>query len=177
MAYIYIHTCPNGKKYIGTTQLSDPKNRWDSGWGYKNNTHFWNAIQKYGWNNISHQVIEVDTVEDMWYGEKYLIAYYNTTNPENGYNHSLGGEKSCFGCHWNMSDESKKKISDSKKGEKNPMFGKHSVMFGKHTKYYGGGTKKGTVLKKHKWLRPDGVIVEMGAGQVHRFHSDWVLVK
>ena len=180
MAYIYIHTCPNGKKYIGTTQLSDPKDRWDSGWGYKKNTHFWNAIQKYGWDNIIHQVIEVDTVEDMWYGEKYLIAYYDTTNPENGYNKSIGGEHSSFGCHFHMSKESIKKISESKKGEKNPNFGKKGVLnhrFGIHTPYYGGGMKKGTIIKKHKWLSPNGDILVMGMGQAHRFHPDWILVE
>lgn len=176
MKYIYIHTCPNGKKYVGTTQKK-PEKRWDNGNGYKRNKHFYSAIQKYGWENIQHQVIEVDTNEDMWYGEKYLIAYFNTTDREFGYNNSTGGEKSSYGSHWKMSDESIKKMSLSKVGDKNPCFGKHSWNFGKHTPYYGGGTKKGTVLKKHKWLKPDGSICVMGAGQVKRFHSDWILIE
>ena len=174
---VYIHICPNGKRYVGITQKEDPKERWDSGWGYQSNVHFFNAIKKYGWNNIEHQVFKVDTKEEMFYLEKYLISYYNTTNPIYGYNHSSGGEISNFGCHWFHTDESKKKISDSKKGDKNPMYGKHSWNYGRHTPYYGGGLKKGTKLKKHTWKTPDGNIVIMGAGQVHRFHPDWILIK
>ena len=43
---VYIHICPNGKRYVGITQKEDPKERWDSGWGYQNNVHFFNAIKK-----------------------------------------------------------------------------------------------------------------------------------
>lgn len=177
MPYIYIHTSPTGKKYIGTTQQKDPKMRWDSGWGYKNNRHFFSAIKKYGWNNFIHQLIEVDTKEDMWYGEKYLIRYYNTTDPQKGYNLSSGGEKSSFGCKFKLSDDVKNKISISMMGDKNPMYGKHSWNKGLKTPYRGGGCKKGTVLKKHFWITPDGEIKEMGAGQVHRFHPEWILIK
>ena len=46
-----------------------------------------------------------------------------------------------------------------------------------YTPYYGGGSKKGTKLKKHTWKTPDGNIIIMGAGQVHRFHPDWILIK
>ena len=37
--YVYIHTCPNGKKYVGLT-TTDPKDRWRKGEGYKSNKHF-----------------------------------------------------------------------------------------------------------------------------------------
>lgn len=113
--YVYIHTCPNGKKYIGLT-TAEPKKRWASGWGYKNNSHFTRAIQKYGWNNIEHQVFEVDTENEMYYLEKYLIAYYQTNKNEFGYNKSSGGEVSSAGCH--RSEEVRKKISESQKGRR-----------------------------------------------------------
>lgn len=174
---VYIHICPNGKRYVGITQKEDPKERWDSGWGYQSNVHFFNAIKKYGWNNIEHQVFKVDTKEEMFYLEKYLIRYYNTTNPNYGYNHSSGGEVSNFGCHWFHTDETKKKLSESKKGNKNPNYGKHTWNYGKHTPYYGGGLKKGMKIKKHTWKTPDGNIVIMGTGQAHRFHPDWILIK
>ena len=105
---VYIHICPNDKRYVGITQKEDPKERWDSGWGYQSNAHFFNAIKKYGWNNIKHQVFKVDTKEEMFYLEKYLIRYYNTTNPNYGYNHSSGGEVSNFGCHWFHTEEQMK---------------------------------------------------------------------
>lgn len=127
--YVYIHTCPNGKKYVGLT-TTEPKKRWGSnGIKYKSNKHFYSAIQKYGWNNIDHRVFEVDTLKEMDYLEKYLIAFYNTIDPLYGYNISQGGDHTVLGLHWRvinrkgspnkgkpMSDEQKKKISNSLKG-------------------------------------------------------------
>ena len=48
-----------------------------------------------------------------------LIREWNTTNPNKGYNNSLGGES------WNCSEETKKKMSEATIGENNPMYGKH----------------------------------------------------
>lgn len=53
--YIYIHTCPNMKCYVGMS--ISPKNRWNNGEGYKNNKEFYKDIQKYGWNNIEHEIL------------------------------------------------------------------------------------------------------------------------
>ena len=111
--YVYIHTCPNEKKYVGIT-IRRPEYRWRKGNGYKSNKHFYRAIQKYGWDNIDHQVIEVDTENEMYYLEKYLIAYYQTNKNEFGYNKSSGGEVSSAGCH--RLEEVRKKISESQKG-------------------------------------------------------------
>ena len=113
--YVYIHTCPNGKKYVGIT-IRIPEYRWRKGEGYKSNKHFYSAIQKYGWNNIEHQVFEVDTKEEMFFLEKYFISYYRTNNPDFGYNNSIGGEKSSEGCHFRCSEDKKIKISNSLKG-------------------------------------------------------------
>ena len=114
--YVYIHTCPNGKKYVGLT-TTDPKDRWRKGEGYKSNKHFYSAIQKYKWDNIDHQVFEVNTKEEMFFLEKYFIAYYQTNNPDFGYNNSIGGEKSSAGCHFRCSEDKKIKISNSLKGK------------------------------------------------------------
>ena len=112
--YVYIHTCPNGKKYVGLT-TTEPKKRWGSnGVRYKSNKHFYSAIQKYGWDNIEHQVIEIDTMSEMYYLEKYLISYYHSNKKEFGYNKSIGGEKSGAGCH--LSIETRHKLSEAKKG-------------------------------------------------------------
>lgn len=56
MYTVYMHTCPNGKVYIGITNRS-PLSRWNNGNGYKNNAHFFNAILKYGWSNIAHEIL------------------------------------------------------------------------------------------------------------------------
>ena len=121
--YVYIHTCPNYKRYIGITTQS-PKDRWGRGNRYVSNKHFYSAIQKYGWNNIAHQVIEIDTMSEMYYLEKYLISYYHSNKKEFGYNKSTGGEKSAAGFH--MREESKVKLSNSRKGKKyGPMSAEH----------------------------------------------------
>ena len=90
--FVYIHTVKkNQKKYVGLT-IQNPKKRWDNGRGYKRQKVFYNAILKYGWENISHQVFECDSEAEMKYLERYLIAYYNTTDHRYGYNVSTGGE-------------------------------------------------------------------------------------
>lgn len=92
MSYnVYIHIFPNGKRYIGLTTL-EVKKRWRGGSGYKGQKIIYNAIKKYRWKNIQHIVYEVDTESEMKYLEKYLIAYYNTTNHKYGYNVSTGGD-------------------------------------------------------------------------------------
>lgn len=94
---IYMHiNRVNGKRYVGITSTS-PEERWGSnGCGYRRNKHFWNAIQKYGWNNFDHQIILKDeTFEYACKVEKCLIKYYNTLNPEYGYNLTAGGEGTC----------------------------------------------------------------------------------
>lgn len=102
---VYKHTTPNGKVYIGVT-CRDPKVRWANGGGYKNNPHFWSAIQKYGWNNIKHEIlIEGLSKEEADLKEKELIAFYDSTNREKGYNNSLGGTIAPL-----HSDETKRKI-------------------------------------------------------------------
>lgn len=112
--YVYIHICPNNKRYVGITR-QNPKKRWSNGNGYKKNAHFTRAIDKYGWDNISHQVIEVDTESEMFYLEKYLIAFYNSNNPEFGYNNSLGGERgNNKGLNSNCSDYWKQYRQDHK---------------------------------------------------------------
>lgn len=92
MSYnVYIHIFPNGKRYIGLTTL-EVKKRWRGGSGYKGQKIIYNAIKKYRWKNIQHIVYEVDTESEMKYLEKYLIAYYNTTDHKYGYNISTGGD-------------------------------------------------------------------------------------
>lgn len=117
---VYIHEFPNGKVYIG--QTGTPVHiRWGSNGNlYKNQPVIWNAIQKYGWDNIVHDILEIDlTKEEADKKEIEWIEYYNSTDREFGYNVQNGG--SSLGMH---SEETKRKISESTKGEKNHFYGK-----------------------------------------------------
>lgn len=124
--YVYMHTCPNDKKYIGITQ-QDPKKRWKSGHGYARNKHFFSAILKYGWSNIKHEIVFKNlSKEEAEQIEISLIKKYQTNNRVYGYNVANGGEH-----HGKQSEETKMKISIANKGEKNGMYGKTSPNKGK----------------------------------------------
>ena len=122
---LYMHECSNGKLYFGITSYK-PKYRWNNGKGYLTNKHFTRAINKYGWDNIEHIVLAQGlTKEEARHYEEVLIAIFDTMNPNKGYNHTSGGETN------RHTEETKRKLSDAKKGENNPMFGKPSPNKGK----------------------------------------------
>ena len=83
----------NNKMYIGCTCQKRPELRWKRGKSYKPCTHFNNAIQKYGWDNFEHIIIEEGLFTEEYAGERenYWIDYYDTKNPEKGYNITSGG--------------------------------------------------------------------------------------
>lgn len=56
MYTLYKHTTKSGKVYIGITSRK-PEYRWRNGKAYKNNKYFYNAILKYGGNNIKHEIL------------------------------------------------------------------------------------------------------------------------
>jgi group I intron endonuclease len=123
---VYKHTNKvNGLVYIGITSQR-PKARWRNGKGYKpgkdengneKESHFWNAINKYGWDGFDHLVLVRGLTEDeaKWL-EIQLIAAYDSANREKGYNISNGGDI--------VSEETRQKISEANKGENNGMYGK-----------------------------------------------------
>lgn len=91
--YVYKHTVPNGKVYIGITK-QNPKRRWRNGHGYKDSVLFFNAIIKYGWINISHEILKQGlSAEEASMFEKYYIALYKANNRNFGYNITSGGGK------------------------------------------------------------------------------------
>ena len=87
--YVYVHTCPDGKRYVGQTSNS-PEVRWKEGFGYRTQTTFFTAIVKFGWLNIKHEIIKVGSREEMFELERSLIERYRTTDPKFGYNVSKG---------------------------------------------------------------------------------------
>lgn len=91
---VYVHTnTANGKRYVGITSKAKVEHRWNSGRGYKENPHFYSAIEKYGWDNFTHTVLYDNLTElqakDM---ERKLIQEWKTMDTKFGYNMTTGGD-------------------------------------------------------------------------------------
>lgn len=85
---IYAHINKiNGKVYVGQT-IQLPEKRWKNGKAYKPCTLFYNAIEKYGWENFEHIILVQDemTGEKATELEQYYIEFYDSKNPQKGYN-------------------------------------------------------------------------------------------
>lgn len=138
MGYVvYCHrNIKNGKRYIGITK-NNPNKRWRNGKGYYTQ-YFSRAIKKYGWENFEHIILENNlTKEQACKAEKFYINKYDTTNPKNGYNETLGGDgggmlnrhhteeaKIKIGIarkNTPFTDEHRKHISESKQGTKHHL--------------------------------------------------------
>lgn len=103
--------------------MQKPLKRWLNGKGYRGQ-YFETAINKYGWNNIKHEIIYDNlTKEEAEAKEREMIAFYNSDNKEYGYNILEGGLT-----NKRYPEEVRLKISESRIGNKNPFYGK------KHTK-------------------------------------------
>ena len=143
----------NGKSYIGMTSL-EPKERWNSGWGYKNQPKIWSDIQNSDWNkDWEHSIIgQFEDKQEALNLEEMFIRLFDSTN--DGYNTSTYGSgnyerteetkkrmsEAKIGITFSeehkkkiseskigitFSEEHKKKLSEALSGEKNPNFGKH----------------------------------------------------
>ena len=103
---VYKHVSPSNKVYIGITSKEPVRRFGCQGQGYKNNAHFWSAIQKYGWDNFEHEILASGLTEDVAGNlEKRLIEKYDSANPQKGYNIALGGQYGLRG------EETKQKLS------------------------------------------------------------------
>lgn len=108
---VYKHTVPNGKVYIGITGMK-PERRWENGEGYRTQI-FYRAIQKYGFDNICHEILfDGLTKVEAEQKEIELIAYYNSNHKDYGYNVDNGG--SSIGSH---SEATRKKLSENMIGD------------------------------------------------------------
>lgn len=111
---VYKHASPSGKVYIGITSKKNAKARWNYGSGYTSCWYFKNAINKYGWNNIKHEILlEGVSESEAKYAEKYLIRWYKMQGIS--YNLTDGGD-GWLGHH--HTDESKYKMRIAKLGRK-----------------------------------------------------------
>lgn len=106
---VYCHTCPNGKKYVGITNRK-PEYRWNNGNGYYSQP-FFNAINKYGWHNIKHEILYTGlSKREAERLEVELINEWNTLIPF-GWNASTGGN-----LNKEPSDATREKMRNAKLG-------------------------------------------------------------
>lgn len=125
---VYKHTTPSGKIYIGITK-QNPARRWRDGNGYiprdGKQTPFSNAIIKYGWDNITHEILKAGlSKEEACELEKYYIKEYQTQDRRYGYNVLSGGDIPLDNCPQSV----KCKMSESgrKKWGKDDYIKSHS---------------------------------------------------
>lgn len=161
---VYRHISPSGKVYIGITSR-DPKRRWNCGKSYEHCIKFYAAIQKYGWDNIKHEILFTSLSEErakkleieLIRHYKWMSISYNLTDGGDGwlgYHHSdatkeklsllnSGENNPMYGKH--LSEEAKQKLHEQNLGELNPMFGKtHSE------------EAKQKISQKNKKSKPEG---------------------
>lgn len=118
---VYMHkNKSNEKVYIGITGKS-LKRRSNNGNGYDSNSHFSNAIKKYGWDNFESTIVYNNlTKEAAALKEMELISNYKSNNRNYGYNLSTGGESPARGVFQKgrrLSEETKEKIRQAHIGK------------------------------------------------------------
>jgi group I intron endonuclease len=144
MGYIYLITNKiNGKKYVGQTQQLDINERWCEHKKVSEHTlgrYILNAYKKHGIENFKFQIVCICFDSDCNIYEEYYIKKFDCLAP-NGYNLMSGGKnfkhhpdtlkkmsesiKAYKKLHPQVcSEETRKKLSESRKGEKNPNFNK-----------------------------------------------------
>lgn len=174
---IYKWTSPNGKSYIGQSVNLERRKQdfinnelYTTSNDYKKLTVIDKARKKYqDFEQWTYEILEYCEPNELNDREQYYINLYNTF--KNGYNETSGG-----GQNTEISDETRKKISDSLKGEKHPMYGK---TLSKETREkIGKGNKGKTPWNKGKKHWNKGKIVsdetKEKMRQVHlgKTHSD-----
>ncbi|MCP4764450.1 MAG: GIY-YIG nuclease family protein [archaeon] len=116
----------NNMYYIGCTydfkkRIRDHKSKAKTGVKGR----FYDAVRQFGFDSFKWETILYCEDYDADYYEKEIIKLYNSTDENKGYNMALGGA-GILGVK--RSDETRKKISDSKKGkytgEKSHLWGK-----------------------------------------------------
>lgn len=175
---VYKHTTPSGKVYIGITSKR-PETRWNKGLGYGHNTHFVNAIKRFGWDNIKHEVLVTGLEqEEAFAEERRLIAEHRANDPKFGYNQSEGGESGFVGV--SQSAEAKKKNADAHRGRKASEETRKKMSEAHKAHPNSGCYKKGRVVpqeekeksaKSHIGLRAKRVVQYTQDGQVVKVHT------
>lgn len=121
-----MHTSPSGKVYIGQTCHKNLENRWSCGLRYKECNLFYKVIEKYGWDNIKHEILVEGLTKDE---ANQLEVKYIAEVKQKGISYNIcdGGSE--------MTENDRKRISESLKGRfagpNNPTYGTEGPILGK----------------------------------------------
>ena len=110
---VYVFTFPDGKHYVGMTGRN-VKARWDSGNGFRKNSRLFQAICDVGFSNVKKEhfsyPLSRGSAERI---ETALIDYFDSANPEKGYNRGHGALKE-YG--WKQPQSTGDRIRNAQKG-------------------------------------------------------------
>jgi len=119
MGYVYmIINTVNQKKYIGISIHEPEKRRIKAHLSGRGNQLLASAVKKYGKDAFTYEILEANVFDEFLPElEVAYIAQFNTVAPH-GYNLNSGGN------HAIPTEETRRKISEERKGENHPFFGK-----------------------------------------------------
>ena len=121
MYRIYKLTFPSGKIYIGITSRTI-KERIYSGY---DNKFIKKEISNCGWESVKkEELYQIENEEDAFQKEIDMIKFYDSTNPEIGYNQSTGGQAPHKGSK--MSPKNKEQLIERLKNNKYHLNQKHT---------------------------------------------------
>ena len=131
---IYMYTnLINNKVYVGRTCQTLESRAGHKGTRYQGCIKFWNAIQKYGWENFKCEIIEKDLTdgEAQVLEEKYIRLFdsvdngynvlYDSSNYSDNYRKSVSEAVKSS----SKNKERAEKLKETMKGKNNPFYGKH----------------------------------------------------
>jgi group I intron endonuclease len=112
MICIYKITSPSNKIYIGQTTNYSKRHNAYKNHKCKGQPKLFASIEKYGFINHTIEIVKECQVEDLNYYERYYQEYYESVLDGLNLRYTATTDKSGF-----MSEETKKKMSDSGKGK------------------------------------------------------------
>lgn len=143
----------NGKCYIG--QSIHIKKRFQEHIKSKFNTPLCKAFKKYGIDNFTFEVIEECEEKKLNEREIYYIKFFHSCVDEYGYNLTYGGDGNIAG----VSEITKNKLSECRKGKKNPMFGRKlsKKSLAKRSIAYKNTLKNMPEEQRQQWFKNIGI--------------------
>ena len=136
---IYKYTSPSGKIYIGSSKNIYKRIKYYKSLNCKNQKKLYNSFKKHGYENHIFEIVEECNIEKLYERERYYGEIFEVIGNK-GLNLMLPKNEEQKRI---VSEETLKRMSDSKKGEKGSFYGRTHT---KEAREKIGNSKKG---RKH----------------------------